>query len=104
MTTEKLTAKLSDGREYEVASEWHAKEDGYIFASNFADEVADDGIVCHSDIFERLMLRAFLAGAEWGKQWERYCAEQRSRIDGMLDEITIERVKVEIAAGETESK
>lgn len=31
MTT-KLTAKLSDGREYEVASEWTAKEsDGYVF-------------------------------------------------------------------------
>ena len=27
--TNKLTAKLSDGREFEVCSTWHAKEDNY---------------------------------------------------------------------------
>ena len=27
--TDKLTAKLSDGREFEVCSTWHAKEDNY---------------------------------------------------------------------------
>lgn len=32
MTSKTLTAKLSDGREYDIASEWHAKEDSYIFA------------------------------------------------------------------------
>ena len=32
MSSDKLTAKLSDGREHDVASEWHAKEgDGYVF-------------------------------------------------------------------------
>lgn len=29
MTEKKLTAKLSDGRELDVCSEWHAKEDNY---------------------------------------------------------------------------
>lgn len=47
---------------------------------------------------------AFIAGAEWGKQEERYMAEQRGRIDAMLDEIAIERVKAEILAGEKEGK
>jgi hypothetical protein len=32
MSDKKLTAKLSDGREHEIASEWTAKEnDGYVF-------------------------------------------------------------------------
>lgn len=72
--------------------------------SFYLNEMVEDEIVCHSDIFERLMMRAFLAGAEWGRQEERYLAEQRSRIDATLDEITIERVKAEIAAGEAKSK
>lgn len=47
---------------------------------------------------------AFLAGAEWGREQERYMAEQRGRIDAMLEEIAIERVKAAILAGEKEGK
>lgn len=46
----------------------------------------------------------FLAGAKWGRQEERYMPEQRSRIDGMLDEVVMESLKEAIAEVEAERK